>query len=436
MGDVEYSPTSPSITPSNCSFSQQNYRPNSNGNIVMSPIKHVLIICINGFSIPTDKTITSLKTINKLMKTGTYTKSCRSIYPTEALPNLASFLFSADPVFTGINSDKYDPYHSGIISSEGIGSHYPNLFSVIRCNLKNSFLLDESTLCQDSFDNLNSKSYSADTKSLSSNWKCGVFMSYGMSNNPVTGVVTTSNNGDNFEKLMIPNEYLDIVSKGKDDKETIESVKSFIRNEEITDSEKHSVIFVSLENSNREGCHSGFSKKYWEQLEMTDELIGQLIEEYNDIWSSTLCVIMSDHGRSMDGKDYGKLSMEELITPLIFNGPGIEEGHQLYTSPISIIDIAPTIIYSLCMSSPIQWRGRVIKEVFDEEDGWMYTEELGKNQDIIKKFRILTPKKSYQKVVKYSLSFILIITFFIVEVLILLLWFFMKSERENVHNEL
>jgi len=128
--------------------------------------------------------------------------------------------------------------------------------------------------------------------------------------------------------------------------------------------------------------------------------------------------------------------MEELITPLIFNGPGIEEGHQLYTSPISIIDIAPTIIYSLCMSSPIQWRGRVIKEVFDEEDGWMYTEELGKNQDIVKKFRILAPKKNYQKVVKYSISAIIIISIFIIEILILLLWFFMKSERENIHSEL
>jgi len=431
MEDTEYSPVSPSLSPSNNSFVQSN---NKNISSPVSPIKHVLIICINGFSIPTDKTISSLKNINKLMKTGTYTRSCRSVYPTEALPNLASFIFSADPIFTGINSDKYDPYHSGIISSEGIGSHYPNLFSVIRCNLKN-LLLDGSSFYPEPGENITTKSYS-DTKNINDIWKGGVFMSYGMNNNPVTGVVTNGSNGDNFDKLMIPNEYIDIISKGKDDKETIENVKNFVRNEELTYDEKHSVIFVSLENSNREGCHSGFSKKYWEQLESTDELIGQLIEEYSDIWNSTLCIIMSDHGRNMDGKGYGKLSMEEIITPLIFNGPGIEEGHQLYTSPISIIDIAPTIIYSLCMSSPIQWRGRVIKEVFDEEDGWMYTEELGKNQDIIKKFRILTPKKNYQKVVKYSISAIIIISIFIIEVLILLFWFFMKSERENIHSDL
>jgi hypothetical protein len=429
MEDIEYSP---SLSPLNVSFTQGNNNKNE-----VSPIKHVLIICINGFSIPTDRTISSLKNINKLMKTGTYTRSCRSVYPTEALPNLASFMFSADPIFTGINSDKYDPYHSGIISSEGIGSHYPNLFSVIRCNLKNS-LLDDSTILLDSSEikseitSGKNNSNNNDAASISDSWKCGVFMSYGMNNNSVTGVVNIGSNADNFDKLMIPNEYVDIISKGKDDKETIESVKSFIRNEELINDDKHSVIFVSLENSNREGCHSGFSKKYWEQLEITDELIGQLIEEYKEIWNNTFCIIMSDHGRNMNGKDYGKLSMEELITPLIFNGPGIEEGHQLYTSPISIIDIAPTIIYSLCMSSPIQWRGRVIKEVFDEEDGWMYTEELGKNQDIVKKFRILAPKKNYQKVVKYSISAIIIISIFIIEILILLLWFFMKSDRENI----
>jgi len=427
MSDIENLEDSPS----NYSYTQQPSKKSPNSTL----IKHVLIICINGFSIPTDRTITSLKNINKLMQTGTYTRSCRSVYPTEALPNLASFMFSAEPVFTGINSDKYNPYHSGIISSEGIGSHYPNLFSVIRCNLKNSLLEELSFLPDSSDTNVNSKSCS-DNTSLNSNWRCGVFMSYGMNGNPVTGVVTSGSNGDNFDKLMIPNEYIDIVSKGKDDRETIENVKNFIRNEDITDKDKHSVIFISLENSNREGCHSGFSKKYWEQLESTDELIGQLIEEYSEIWNNTLCIVMSDHGRSMNGKDYGKLSMEELITPLIFNGPGIEEGHQLYTSPISIIDIAPTIIYSLYMSSPIQWRGRIIKEVFDEEDGWMYTEELGRNQDIIKKFRILTPKKSYQKVVKYSISAILIIIVFVIEVFILLFWFFMKSERENIHNEL
>jgi len=293
MSDIENSEDSPL----NCSYTKQPSKTSPNSAL----IKHVLIICINGFSIPTDRTITSLKNINKLMQTGTYTRSCRSVYPTEALPNLASFMFSAEPVFTGINSDKYNPYHSGIISSEGIGSHYPNLFSVIRCNLKNS-LLEELSFLPDSSDiNVSSKSHS-DNTSLNSNWRCGVFMSYGMNGHPVTGVVTTGSNGDNFDKLMIPHEYLDIVSKGKDDRETIENVKNFIRNEDITDKDKHSVIFISLENSNREGCHSGFSNKYWEQLESTDELIGQLIEEYSEIWNNTLCIIMSDHGRSMNGK--------------------------------------------------------------------------------------------------------------------------------------
>jgi len=314
MEDEDYSPTIHSNSPSNYSFIQPTAK--STPNVIVSPIKHVLIICINGFSIPTDKTISSLKNINKLMQTGTYTRSCRSVYPTTALPNLASFFFSADPVFTGINSDKYDPYHTGIISSEGIGSHYPNLFSVIRCNLKNSILEDLSYLPES--DNINSKSNNNETESITSNWNCGVFMSNGMNNNPVAGVVNTGGNADNFDKLMIPSEYIDIVSKGKDDKETIESVKSFIRNEDITDSEKHSVIFISLENSNKEGCHSGFSKKYWEQLENTDELIGQLIEEYSDVWNSTLCIVMSDHGRNMDGKGNFKIIIIIIIIIIKF----------------------------------------------------------------------------------------------------------------------
>lgn len=423
MGDIDTQPYSPVSTYCTLTHSR---------NPIASPIKHILIICINGFSIPTDKTISSLKNINQLMQTGTYTRSCRSVYPTESLPNLASFFFSADPVFTGIYSDDYNPYHSGIISSEGIGSYYPNLFSVIRCNLKNNSSYETSNLHPNDIP-------TPDASSKNGPWKFGVFLSYGI-NNPVSGVVSSpgGGNGDNFDKLMIPKEYIDTLRKGKDDKETIEHVKNFIRNEQIQNSDENvnSVVFISLENANREGSHSGFSNKYWNQLVETDELIGQLIEEYKEIWNKTLCIVMSDHGRSMDGKDCGLLTMDELITTLIFNGPGIEEGHQLYSSPISIKDIAPTILYSLCMTYPIQWRGRVIKEVFGEEDGWMYYEELGKNQDIINKFRILTPKKNIQKVVKYSISAVCIFSIFILELLILLLWFFMASERDRVRSEL
>jgi arylsulfatase A-like enzyme len=55
-----------------------------------------------------------------------------------------------------------------------------------------------------------------------------------------------------------------------------------------------------------------------------------------------------------------------MTVPLIFCGPGIKSG---YTLPdhVSILDVAPTILYALGIPIPQEWQGQPRLEIFEEQ---------------------------------------------------------------------
>jgi arylsulfatase A-like enzyme len=49
-------------------------------------------------------------------------------------------------------------------------------------------------------------------------------------------------------------------------------------------------------------------------------------------------------------------------------GPGIKEGVRIMGLPMSVFDIAPTILYIYGITPPDQMKGRILKEIFGSSD--------------------------------------------------------------------
>jgi len=71
----------------------------------------------------------------------------------------------------------------------------------------------------------------------------------------------------------------------------------------------------------------------------------------------TVVIITSDHG----GHDNTHRSEQEedMTIPLMIDGPGIPKGHEI-SGPVSIMDIAPTIVRFLGLVQPEGWMGKAI----------------------------------------------------------------------------
>ena len=86
---------------------------------------------------------------------------------------------------------------------------------------------------------------------------------------------------------------------------------------------------------------------YFAMCAEADAIVGELIAALHDagVDTDTTVIFSSDHGElAMEHQQYYKMSHFEgsARVPLIFKGPGIQEGQRIST-PVSLIDIAPTI---------------------------------------------------------------------------------------------
>ncbi len=86
---------------------------------------------------------------------------------------------------------------------------------------------------------------------------------------------------------------------------------------------------------------------YFAMCAEADAMVGELVKALNDcgLAENTTIIFSSDHGElAMEHQQYYKMSLFEgsVRVPLILAGPGITAG-QVIESPVSLIDIAPTI---------------------------------------------------------------------------------------------
>jgi len=177
-----------------------------------------------------------------------------------------------------------------------------------------------------------------------------------------------------FEEILKPKDCFDARIYCKTDNKTTEKTIDHVRTK-LKDA-KSSLTFVHLDDID-EDCHSAgyHSRGVWKAaLNRTDAECGKILDAYREIGllesKDFMVVVCSDHGRDFSGKYHGYFSLECLETRLVIHSPSFEKfgaPRKLKTRPITITDIAPTILFAIGLDIPLQFRGRPLLEAWDLE---------------------------------------------------------------------
>lgn len=105
-------------------------------------------------------------------------------------------------------------------------------------------------------------------------------------------------------------------------------------------------------------AYGWMSEGYLRQIGIVDQALGNLL---NALPAGSTVLLQSDHGGH--DRTHGTNSPEDMTIPWLVSGPGIRQG-ELLRGNISLLDTAPTLARLLGLSSPPQWEGRMIEEIF------------------------------------------------------------------------
>jgi predicted AlkP superfamily pyrophosphatase or phosphodiesterase len=108
------------------------------------------------------------------------------------------------------------------------------------------------------------------------------------------------------------------------------------------------------------------SPEYLGAIEMNDRAVGQVLArlEAAGLREAYHVLVLADHGGH--DTDHGTDRPEDMLIPLILNGRRIRPGHTLQ-SPVSLLDVAPTVAQVLGFPPPAAWQGQALMEAFREE---------------------------------------------------------------------
>jgi arylsulfatase A-like enzyme len=109
---------------------------------------------------------------------------------------------------------------------------------------------------------------------------------------------------------------------------------------------------VASYDGNRELALKKFIQAYLASVASVDDLIGQILDvvENSSLKDNTIIVFTSDHGWGMGEKDYlykNSLWQESTRIPLVIRAPGVSKSGETSDTPVSLIDLYPTLI-DLC----------------------------------------------------------------------------------------
>jgi arylsulfatase A-like enzyme len=107
---------------------------------------------------------------------------------------------------------------------------------------------------------------------------------------------------------------------------------------------------------------------YDSEIRYLDEFIGRLVERFRD--DRTLFVILSDHGEEF--RDHGALrhgvslyrELSQIL--LLFHGPGLGVPARIITTPVSIVDVLPTIFEIAGLPVPDDRDGRSVAPLWKD----------------------------------------------------------------------
>lgn len=272
-------------------------------------IKHVILIGCDGlgaYAIPKS----NMPHLKKLMDTGSWSLTARSVLPSSSAVNWASMLMGVGPTMHG-----YTEWGSKVPEIPSVTKTkydlFPGIFSLIK-----------------------------DQKPKA---KTAVIYSWG-------GI------GYLFEKKAV-----DFVVPGPEhDTENFcaDTAASIVKNE------KPLLTFIHFSEPDGVGHNIGHNTpQYYEELVRLDQRIGKIVKAVNDagMEKETVFIVSSDHGGT--GKGHGGKTLDEVQIPWIIKGAGIKKGHQI-EDVIITYDTASTIAWLLGLKIPQSWRGQAVMEAF------------------------------------------------------------------------
>jgi predicted AlkP superfamily pyrophosphatase or phosphodiesterase len=104
--------------------------------------------------------------------------------------------------------------------------------------------------------------------------------------------------------------------------------------------------------------HGWMSADYIACLEALDGAVDLLLSTLSP---SATALVTADHGGH--GRHHGSDLPEDMTVPLFLAGPGIRQNYEI-TSPVSILDVAPTLARVMALAAPPGWEGRCLDEAF------------------------------------------------------------------------
>ena len=112
--------------------------------------------------------------------------------------------------------------------------------------------------------------------------------------------------------------------------------------------------FIYFGWPDEEGHDAGWmSAKYMRAVDGCISLVERLMEKTRD---SYITILLSDHGGH--DRNHGIMIDEDMTIPVILHGAGIRPGE--LAAPVSILDIAPTVVRLLDCEPAREWEGKAI----------------------------------------------------------------------------
>lgn len=265
---------------------------------------HVILIGADGFTSEVLRENPGrYKNIEKMMKSGCWTLTSRSVLPSSSAINWSSMLKGVGCEMHGFiewNSKKPD-FDASETSHWGM---FPTIFGTIRDQMPKA-----ETGAIYSWDGIG---YIYEQKSTSYN----------------------------------------VYTKAEDDAEVTRKAVEYIKNK------RPDFLFVYFSNPDETGHRDGWlSKEYNAACDSVDKYVGILMNTINETFDAKKTAVMfsSDHGGI--NKGHGGKTLREMETPLIIVNPKLPQNHKI-DYPVMRYDTAPTIAQLLGVKSPDVWRGK------------------------------------------------------------------------------
>ncbi|MCD8165016.1 MAG: alkaline phosphatase [Bacteroides sp.] len=127
---------------------------------------------------------------------------------------------------------------------------------------------------------------------------------------------------------------------------------------------KPNFVGIFLDEPDHVGHESGHDTEgYYEKMAQLDGYISSIVEAVKEagMYEDAIFVLTSDHGGIEKG--HGGMTLEEMNTPFVVFGKGVQKGFKLEDSMMQY-DVAATLAYIFDLEQPQVWTGRAMKGFF------------------------------------------------------------------------